>query len=109
MSALHYMAKFNTPTAVWDLMFSKGADINIRDRGGRTPLDMAEAGGHTELVEYLLAKGAKRNSELPQIRPQAAPVSETAFDYTLIQQIGMMVLPLLVLVLVICWIRRIKK
>ena len=90
-------------------MFSKGANINIRDNSGRTPLDMAEAGGHTELVSYLIGKGAKRNSDLPQIRPQATPVSETAFDYTLIQQIGMMVLPLLVLVLVICWIRRIKK
>ncbi|MBQ7394449.1 MAG: ankyrin repeat domain-containing protein, partial [Lentisphaeria bacterium] len=109
VSSLHYMAKWNTPTDIFELMFSKGANINIRDNSGRTPLDMAEAGGHTELVSYLISKGAKRNSDLPQIRPQAAPVSETAFDYTLIQQIGMMVLPLLVLVLVICWIRRIKK
>ena len=87
-------------------MFSKGADINIRDRGGSTPLDMAEAGGHTELAEYLLAKGAKRNSELPQLRKTAAPAGQPAFDYALIQQIGMMVLPLLVLVLVVYWMRR---
>ena len=109
VSSLHYMAKWNTPTDIFELMFSKGANINIRDNSGRTPLDMAEAGGHTELVSYLIGKGAKRNSELPQLRKPAAPAGQPAFDYALIQQIGMMVLPLLVLVLVICWIRRIKK
>ena len=109
VSSLHYMAKWNTPTDIFELMFSKGANINIRDNSGRTPLDMAEAGGHTELVSYLIGKGAKRNSDLPQLRKPAAPAGQPAFDYALIQQIGMMVLPLLVLVLVICWMRRIKK
>ena len=74
------MAKWNTPTDIFELMFSKGANINIRDRGGRTPLDMAEAGGHTELVSYLIGKGAKRNSDLPQLRKPAAPAGQPAFD-----------------------------
>lgn len=34
---------------------------------------MAEAGGHTELVQYLLAKGGKRNRQLPPIKKQDPP------------------------------------
>ncbi len=106
VSALHYMAKFNTPVAVWELMFSKGADINIRDRGGRTPLDMAEAGGHTELVEYLLNKGAKCNRDFAPARKIVAPTAAAIFEIDLISQIGMIVLPLLVIALLIYWMCR---
>ena len=109
VSALHYMAKFNTPTAIWDLMFSKGADINIRDNSGKTPLDMAEAGGHKELAKYLIAKGGKRSKELPSVRKTVAPVTESSADFAIIQYIAPMALPLLIFALVISWMRRRKK
>ena len=98
ISALHYMAKFNTPTTVFDLIFSKGGDINIRDNSGNTPLDMAEAGGHTELVQYLLAKGGKRNRQLPPIKKQDPPDADS--NYTSIRYIGITLLPLLILLLI---------
>ena len=109
VSALHYMAKFNTPTAIWDLMFSKGADINIRDNSGKTPLDMAEAGGHKELAKYLIAKGGKRSKDLPSVRKTVAPVTESSADFAIIQYIAPMALPLLIFALVISWMRRRKK
>ena len=35
-----------------------GADINIQDRGGNTPLARAAAGGHDAVVRFLLENGA---------------------------------------------------
>jgi len=109
VSALHYMAKFNTPTAVWELMFSKGADINIRDRDGKTPLDMAEAGGHTELVEYLVAKGAKRGSKFAPVRQIIVSGTSEWFDDDLIRLCGVIALPVLVIVLLLLRLRNRKK
>jgi len=102
VSSLHYMAKWNTRTDIFELMFSKGADINIMDDRGKTPLDMAESGGHTELVRYLIAKGAKRG------RKPAAKVDSPLnfiFDYILIPQYA---LPPLVLILYLLYRRRKK-
>ncbi len=102
VSSLHYMAKWNTPIDIFELMFSKGANINIRDNSGRTPLDMAEAAGLSELVSFLVGKGAKRNRDLPQVRPQAASKPEMIFDYALIQPITVMLLPVLIVILLLC-------
>ncbi len=102
VSALHYMAKFNTPADVFELMLSKGADINIRDNSGKTPLDMAEAGGHLELAGYLIKKGGKRNSELPPVKEVNVAESESVFDTTTILQITIIALPLLLLLAAVC-------
>jgi ankyrin repeat protein len=36
-----------------------GADINLRDNEGRTPLFFAKHGGFTHIVDYLIQRGAK--------------------------------------------------
>jgi len=35
-----------------------GADVNVRDTDGSTPLQAASAGGHKDVVDLLIAKGA---------------------------------------------------
>jgi ankyrin repeat protein len=39
-----------------------GADVNGKDPGGYTPLHWAAWGGHTEVAELLIAKGAEVNA-----------------------------------------------
>ena len=36
-----------------ELLITNGADANAKNRWNRTPLDLANAGGHTEIVELL--------------------------------------------------------
>jgi ankyrin repeat protein len=43
------------------LLIVKGADVNIQDRIGRTPLHWIAQEGQTEIAELLLAKGADPN------------------------------------------------
>jgi ankyrin repeat protein len=42
----------------------KGADVNTKDNGGRTPLYRAAAYGHKEIAELLIAKGADVNAKI---------------------------------------------
>ena len=42
-------------------MKKMGADINVKNSSGRTPLHYAADNGHTTIVEYLLTKGAEIN------------------------------------------------
>jgi len=45
------------------LMIKYGADINLKDRRGQTPLNYAVSGGNKEIVNFLLDKGADLNTE----------------------------------------------
>jgi hypothetical protein len=40
-------------------LVDKGADIAATDDSGRTPLDMARAGTHLQVVSYLASKTKK--------------------------------------------------
>ena len=61
-SDLHSAAKRGDITAV-NALLAKGAEVNAKDKDGRTALMYAAGNGHTETVETLLAKGAEVNAE----------------------------------------------
>ena len=69
-SAMHYMASFNADPEIWKAFVDAGADCNLRDNRGRTPLDVAEEKNSTAAAEFLRSIGAKHGAELP---PFAAP------------------------------------
>ena len=41
------------------LLIGRGADVNVKNNRGQTPLDLAERRGHAEIVELLHQHGAK--------------------------------------------------
>ena len=56
---IHYLAVENQFAAIKALVEKKGADINTLNDFGGSPLSDASSLGHTELVKYLLSKGAQ--------------------------------------------------
>ena len=60
--ALMHHAAANGRCEVIELLLAKGADIEIQDRVGSTPLHIAAACGETRVVEQLLQNGANRNA-----------------------------------------------
>lgn len=56
-SALHFAARAGSPRAV-TLLLNEGADVSMKDAQGLTPMDVAAAFGHVEIVEELFAGGA---------------------------------------------------
>ena len=59
---LHY-AVVGGHKEVAELLISKGADVNAKDKDGWTPLHEATMGGHKEVAELLIVKGADVNAK----------------------------------------------
>lgn len=51
-------AKGGNPEVIW-LMVQDGADVNMTDLRGKTPIQYAQEEGHTEAVAYLKELGAE--------------------------------------------------
>jgi ankyrin repeat protein len=59
---LHKAAKEGNLKLVKELV-SKGADVNAKDKYGRTPLHYAAKEGHLDVVKFLVSKGADVNAK----------------------------------------------
>jgi ankyrin repeat protein len=57
-SPLHRAAELGRKAAV-ELLLARGADPNLKDEDGRTPLSLAKEKGHKEIVEFLRQHRAK--------------------------------------------------
>ncbi len=55
-------ASFRGHTEIADYLLSVGANPNVEDMGGATPLHLAAREGHKEIVALLVAKGAEMNA-----------------------------------------------
>ncbi len=42
-------------------LIARGAEANLSDYDGRTPLHLAASEGHLDVVQYLISKGAQVN------------------------------------------------
>ena len=71
---LHYASRYGLPARV-DALIEKGADMNIRDREGDTPLMVAKRYKNTQCMDLLIAGGA----DLRQIGWSI----QTAFEFAL--------------------------
>ena len=58
-SLLHIACQSGNKKIV-ELLINSGADVNVSNRRGLTPLDIAERDGQTEIIELLRVQGAKK-------------------------------------------------
>ena len=62
MAPLHVAAgKRNLPQSVWIVLLDNGANVNIKDRYGRTPLHLIARAGDPEIAKLLIDRGARAN------------------------------------------------
>ena len=61
--ALNHAATFGQKE-VAELLIDSGADVNVMDAIGQTPLHGAATGGHKEVAELLITKGADVNAKV---------------------------------------------
>lgn len=59
-SVLHYAAQYGQLKMV-ELLLAQGAMLDIKNNSGHTPLTAAIAGGHSDITQFLLNKGADPN------------------------------------------------
>ena len=59
------------------MLLDEGAEVNSRDRGGKTPLLLAAGKGHDTTVNILLDKGANADS---QEKDDKTPLSWAAWN-----------------------------
>ncbi|MCX5924091.1 MAG: ankyrin repeat domain-containing protein [Candidatus Dependentiae bacterium] len=59
--ALLETAMRDEDTGMVKILVDAGADVNARDKWGRCPLDIAKARGYKDIVDFLLANGAKES------------------------------------------------
>ena len=49
---LHYCSRYG-PYRIASFLVARGADVNIRNKSGKSPLDLAKLGKHNDIVELL--------------------------------------------------------
>jgi len=73
---LHLVASFGTnPKEIAELLLSKKADVNAKDKMGMTPLHLAAGAGNKEMVEVLLGHGADVNSDATKNKRGLTPMA----------------------------------
>lgn len=61
---IHFAADYGQREVI-DYLIGKGADMNLPDKHGITPLLAAIYEGHTDCVKLLLSKGANKDGKAP--------------------------------------------
>ena len=61
-----------------ELLIFNGVDVNAKNDGGSTPLNIATAQGHKEIVELLIFNGVNVNAFDPQVREKSIEIYEVA-------------------------------
>ena len=81
LSALHHAARYGDVKLV-DILLDNGADIDLQTRTGRaTPLWIAAANGHVDVVAMLIKSGAKYIECCKAMSDQDQDVLKTIADY----------------------------
>ena len=71
MTPLHY-AVIGFQKGAVALLLSMGANPNVKDKDGRTPLEMAEIMGNKEIIDLLRKQGGKSPPQSPPPTPPSA-------------------------------------